>query len=947
MGASPGCPVSGSPALVALPPRRSPPARVPSSPDCLGCSCISDDHDGNCNAIGVPACKLRLAYSVFYIDCPNLTDAEMFPCAFAKTKAKCPSGVSKKVPNKSDSLLNALRNAKELASEFGFSTPFGWPLWWRENVVLEYCARPDGLSICECLKDPLVPAFRHVQHTRHSCIELLSSSFDLYSHFGTHLPTDIECFALQLPQVFEFEWPSAKSCIIKHLGHVVAVCSDGILWIADTGCGYHLVPECDVSRGKSAVVPNPGATRLHTANGEVNADECVKFSLREIKIRERLATILPETPRVLSVGVLCMDERATFHWPAGGTPFFTLFDGTIVECEVHGRVPYLRSGAFLSAFPGSSSSAKALPSVALSAKVSPLELEAPPLVDLAVCMLRSDPSSGPVAPPACVGEDEEDLPPLLDYVPPPAVDEGGVVEEVEPPPLEYVVDVPANEHLERARKAEATSLRHLMTHHPKNSYCTTCCCAKSQRAPHRRKHHKYWKGKPRPDKFGDQITADHIIAYSERSKGVTGHQAAVVFGDRATGWFDGFPIVGKSIHDTTFALLRFQGSDKIKRAWSDNSPELIATFHDAKVVHDTSTQGQPQSNGRAERLVRRTMDGTKTLTMQAGLPGAFWPYAMRAYCHAQNIDVIKRDSAWNKRHDQGQWDGPLIPFGCLVDFKPQKDVAQKMSKGVPDTVPGVFLGYKLQPGGLWQGEYRVSALTEFVGLDLTSWGNHEDIKHQVVKEIVFSPKSITFPLRAKYDYVNRTLEGLEGTPFEAEPDEPFSELQEGPLAPPVSGEIVVDPAAPPPVPIIDSTDHGRPVRGTEIIEGGKRYRVDASGRRYLLDESGSIIKKNSSRPPYIPDIEWRVYDKKLQNKLTAEWKLSIALAVDAEIKRASGSASASASTTSASSSISQEAIKAATACSPDCKNKGLMKDLSAAVSVVRRSCGGRFPGHTP
>ena len=171
------------------------------------------------------------------------------------------------------------------------------------------------------------------------------------------------------------------------------------------------------------------------------------------------------------------------------------------------------------------------------------------------------------------------------------------------------------------------------------------------------------------------------------------------------------------------------------------------------------------------------MDGTKTLTLQAGLPGAFWPYAMRAYCHAQNIDIVDGDSSWNKRHDLGQWSGPSIPFGCLVDFKPQKDAAKLMPKGVPDTVPGIFLGYKLLPGGLWQGEYRVVDLICFVGMTLNSWGSHSDVKHQVVKEIVWNSKlNVVFPLRAKYDFQTRTLEGIEGQPFESAPDQAFSEL---------------------------------------------------------------------------------------------------------------------------------------------------------------------------
>mgnify|MGYP002811301769 CR=1 FL=1 len=100
---------------------------------------------------------------------------------------------------------------------------------------------------------------------------------------------------------------------------------------------------------------------------------------------------------------------------------------------------------------------------------------------------------------------------------------------VPPPPIVE------NERLERFRKSEATSLRHLMTHHPKNQYCPICIRAKVQRSPHKRKiYRKFWKGKPMPLKFGDQITADHLIANSDRSMGVTGDRAAVVIGDRAT-----------------------------------------------------------------------------------------------------------------------------------------------------------------------------------------------------------------------------------------------------------------------------------------------------------------------------------------------------------------------------------------------------------------------------
>ena len=118
-----------------------------------------------------------------------------------------------------------------------------------------------------------------------------------------------------------------------------AVCEGNqVLWIADTGCGSNLVPESDVVRGVSQVVENNGVRRMLTANGEVDAPERVRFTLPELNLRGQLATILPLTPRVLTVGGLCVDQRCDFIWRGskGESPYFVLADGSIIECEVHG-----------------------------------------------------------------------------------------------------------------------------------------------------------------------------------------------------------------------------------------------------------------------------------------------------------------------------------------------------------------------------------------------------------------------------------------------------------------------------------------------------------------------------------------------------------------------------------------------------------------------------------
>ena len=159
------------------------------------------------------------------------------------------------------------------------------------------------------------------------------------------------------------------------------------------------------------------------------------------------------------------------------------------------------------------------------------------------------------------GRDYEAFPSVAD--PPPAVLEEARPVDVPADDLveDAAAEAPEDEHLVRARKAEARSLRHLLTHHPKNIYCTTCCTAKCQRVPHRRKHHKFWGGKPEPVEFGDQFTADHTVAYSERSMGVTGHQAAVVFGDRSGHWLLRGISVDRENHPghwSRFALFRGQ-----------------------------------------------------------------------------------------------------------------------------------------------------------------------------------------------------------------------------------------------------------------------------------------------------------------------------------------------------------------------------------------------------
>ncbi len=140
-----------------------------------------------------------------------------------------------------------------------------------------------------------------------------------------------------------------------------------------------------------------------------------------------------------------------------------------------------------------------------------------------------------------------------------------------------------------------------------------------------------------------------------------------------------------------------------------NGPELVSAATALKWRLATATTGMPQTNGVAENCVRRCKEGGGCAIVQSGFnPKTCWPFAGEHFCFANNIAIVNGDSAWNKRHTKGRFKGMQFPFGALVDFMPQPDV--RVESMGPKTLPGVFIGYHVNPGGEWSGDYLVADL---------------------------------------------------------------------------------------------------------------------------------------------------------------------------------------------------------------------------------------------
>ena len=71
--------------------------------------------------------------------------------------------------------------------------------------------------------------------------------------------------------------------------------------------------------------------------------------------------------------------------------------------------------------------------------------------------------------------------------------------------------------------------------------------------------------------------------------------------------------------------------------YTDNSQEFNKATNDLEYIHDTCTPHRPQTNGIAERAVRRVQEGTSCQLVQSGLNTFWWREAMSCFCFLFNI----------------------------------------------------------------------------------------------------------------------------------------------------------------------------------------------------------------------------------------------------------------------------------------------------------------------
>ena len=119
--------------------------------------------------------------------------------------------------------------------------------------------------------------------------------------------------------------------------------------------------------------------------------------------------------------------------------------------------------------------------------------------------------------------------------------------------------------------------------------------------------------------FGDLITADHKVL-SDNCESRNHHRYAVVVQDLATQWIQAYPCKNKTSQETQKSLQKFlEPERKPKVIYTDNSLEFGKACEDLSWNHCTSTPHRSETDGIAERAVRRVKEETSAVLLQSGL----------------------------------------------------------------------------------------------------------------------------------------------------------------------------------------------------------------------------------------------------------------------------------------------------------------------------------------
>ena len=192
----------------------------------------------------------------------------------------------------------------------------------------------------------------------------------------------------------------------------------------------------------------------------------------------------------------------------------------------------------------------------------------------------------------------------------------------------------------------------------------------------------------------------------------------------------------KTSQETQRCLQKLLEPDRnLKVIYTDNSLEFGKACEDLSWNHCISTPHRSETNGIAERAVRRVQEGTSAVLLQSGLNESWWADSMECDTYLRNfIDLLSDGKTPYERRFGQPFKGPIIPFGSLVEYRPitVKDQSRIHQFG-KKVLHGLFLGYALYAVWNWKGDVLVADLEELETMD----ASEIDSTRLNAKEVIF------------------------------------------------------------------------------------------------------------------------------------------------------------------------------------------------------------------
>ena len=379
----------------------------------------------------------------------------------------------------------------------------------------------------------------------------------------------------------------------------------------------HMISKKDLSDAEMDTLSKScSPTIVITANGEVQTHEEAIVYVKELHLFLTMK-VLENTPAVLSLGKLCDENGYSYEWINGQKPHL-IKDGIRIICNTENFVPVVVPG-FSNSSSGSSSALRTPMKQESHSSSSSSSSSSSPTVSEIQIREREDAivnETSPV-PVSNLVDDGSGQPDETQADKNPktnkketTIERGNLCDDPEIPEWlqefrENLVDdeIPlqggshaSSSHeasLEPTRKRREDLGKHnVHTHFPKDRNCEICKRTKITRAPCRRRNDE---AVPRVANFGDLMTAGHKVL-----------RHAVVVQDLATQWIQAYPCKNKTSQETQRCLQKFlEPERKPKVIYTDNSLEFGKACEDLSWNHCTSTPHRSETNGIAERAVRR------------------------------------------------------------------------------------------------------------------------------------------------------------------------------------------------------------------------------------------------------------------------------------------------------------------------------------------------------